>query len=407
MGFKQQRIARERFILRVAELLHAHGTPTHRGEALVVRLGETLRVPLQVSFSPTDLLLSFGDEPEVRTVVRRVLPGTAQLGRLATTTEVLDDVFAGRIGLDRARRRLESIARQRPAFGPRVVVLAVAFTAASAALLLGGGPREMVVAGLLGGLVGVLEHLLRSSPRTALLAEASCALFVGFTSYALAGSWFPHADGVVALATLIVIVPGLTFTTALVELATGHWAAGTARVAGAFGTFLQLAVGVALGRTLAASCVAGIPKVVLEIDPLGPMGAVFATGVAALSFALIFQARPKDWPWIVLTSMFTSLAHTLSVEFIGPRLGAFGGALVLGLLSNAYASGGRRPALVLLTPGILLLVPGSVGYRSLDLFMAHDVLAGLETGVEMLIIASSIVAGLLVAGSILPPRRDL
>lgn len=407
MGFKQQRIARERFILRVAELLHAHGTPTHRGEALVVRLGETLKVPLQVSFSPTDLLLSFGDEPDVRTVVRRVLPGTAQLGRLATTTEVLDDVFAGRIGLDRARRRLESIARQRPAFGPGVVVLAVAFTASSAALLLGGGPREMAVAGLFGGLVGVLEHFLRSSPRTALLAEASCALFVGFASHALAGSWFPHADGVVALATLIVIVPGLTFTTALVELATGHWAAGTARVAGALGTFLQLAVGVALGRTLAASCVAGIPKIVLEIEPLGPMGAVFATGVAALSFALIFQARLKDWPWIVLASMFTSLAHTLSVEFIGPRLGAFGGALVLGLLSNAYASGGRRPALVLLTPGILLLVPGSVGYRSLDLFMAHNVLAGLETGVEMLIIASSIVAGLLVAGSILPPRRDL
>lgn len=407
MGFEQQRITRERFILRVAELLHAHGTPTHRGEALVGRLGETLRVPLQVSFSPTDLLLSFGDEPDVRTVVRRVLPGSAQLGRLATTTEVLDDVFAGRVDLDRARRRLESIARQRPAFGPAIVVLAVAFTTGSAALLLGGGTREMAVAGLLGGLVGILEHLLRSSPRTALLVEASCALFVGFASHALAGSWFPHADGVVALATLIVIVPGLTFTTALVELATGHWAAGTARVAGAFGTFLQLAVGVALGRTLAASCIAGLPKTVLEIDPLGPAGAALATGVAAVSFALIFQARPKDWPWIVLASMFTSLAHTLSVEFIGPRLGAFGGALVLGLLSNAYASGGRRPALVLLTPGILLLVPGSVGYRSLDLFMSHDVVAGLETGVEMLIIASSIVAGLLVAGSILPPRRDL
>lgn len=407
MEFARQRITRERFILRVAELLHAHGTPTHRGEALVTRLGETLRVPLQVSFSPTDLLLSFGEEPEVRTIVRRVLPGAAQLGRLATTTEVLDDVFAGRLGLNRARRRLERIARQRPVFGPAAVVLAVALTAASAAPLLGGGPREIAVAGLLGGLIAVLEHLLRSSPRTALLAEPSCALFVGFASHALARTCFPHADGVVALATLIVIVPGLTFTTALVELATGHWAAGTARVAGALVMFLQIAVGVALGRTLAALWVTTSPQALVEASPLTPLGAALATGVAAFAFAMLFQARPKDWPWIVLACMFTSLGQTLGVAALGPRLGAFGGALVLGLLSNAYASGGRRPALVLLTPGILLLVPGSVGYRSLDLFMAHDVLAGLETGVEMLIIATSIVAGLLVAGSILPPRRDL
>mgnify|MGYP000524513257 CR=1 FL=1 len=407
MRFANQRIVRERFILRVAELLHAQGTPTHRGEALVGRLGATLRVPLQISFSPTELLLSFGREPDVRTVVRRVAPGGTQLGQLAATTEVLDDVFAGRLGLERARRKLERIARRQATAGPGTLSLATALTSASAAPLLGGGPREVAAGALLGALVAVVEHIMRSSARTRLLAEPTCAVFVGAASHGLAATWFPHADGIVALATLIVLVPGLTFTTAMVELATGHWSAGTARMAAAFGTFLQLAVGVALGRTLADACFAGAVAAQAPALPLGPAWAMFATGVAALSFALLFRARTQDWLWIVLACMFTSLGHTYGVALLGPRLGAFGGALVLGLLSNAFAAGGRRPALVLLTPGILLLVPGSVGYRSLDLLMANDIVAGLQTAVEMLVIASSIVAGLLVANGVLPARRDL
>ncbi len=407
MRFEQQRIKRERFILRVAELLHAQGTPTHRGEALVRRLGATLAVPLHVSFSPTELLLSFGKEPHVRTLVRRVLPGAAQLGRLAATTEVLDDVFNGLRSPERARRRLERIAALPPMFSPWTLAMAVALTSASAAPLLGGGPREVVAAGLLGGCVAILEQLLRRHERTTPLVEPVCAVFVGAASHGLAAAWFPHADGVVALATLIVLVPGLTFTTALVELATGHWAAGTARAAGAFGSFLQLAVGVALGRAVADACIAGAVPVPQAIAPVSVGWATVATGIAALSFAVLFQARPRDWVWIVLACMITSLGQTLGVAWLGPGLGAFGGALVLGLLSNAYASGGRRPALVLLTPGILLLVPGSVGYRSLDLLMTHDVVAGLETAVEMLVIGSAIVAGLLVASGVLPPRRDL
>ncbi len=232
-------------------------------------------------------------------------------------------------------------------------------------------------------------------------------MVVGLITHALARTVLPHNDGVVALSTLIVIVPGLTLTTALVEIATRHWAAGTARMAGAFGTFLSLGVGVAIGRTIAASVFPGDLPLVDAPPPLQPLAAAVATGIAALSFALLFQARPRDWTWIVLACMFGSLGNALGGALLGPHLGAFGGALVLGLLSNAYAAGGRRPALVLLTPGILLLVPGTVGYRALDLLMAHDVIAGLETGVEMLIIATSLVAGLLVANGILPPRRPL
>ncbi len=372
-----------------------------------MRLGASLGVRTQASFSPTELLLSLGPEPDVRTLVRRLEPGSVELGRLADTCTVLDDVFTGRTSLAGARLRLEVIARRPARYGPLTTTLAFGLTTACATPLLGGGLTEMWIAGLLGMLVAVLERALRSRARTAPLAEPLSALVVGALSHGLARTVLPHSDGVVALATLIVLVPGLTFTVALVEIATRHWAAGTARMAGAFGTFLSLAVGVAIGRAATAAMFPGVMPVLDVPAELHPALAALVTGLAGLSFAVLFQARPREFGWIVLACILASFGSAAGSTVLGPQLGACGGALVLGLLSNAYSSGGRRPALVLLTPGILLLVPGAVGYRALDFLLADDMLAGLQATVQMLIIATALVAGLLLANGILPPRRPL
>jgi len=47
-------------------------------------------------------------------------------------------------------------------------------------------------------------------------------------------------------------------------------------------------------------------------------------------------------------------------------MGVFLGALAVGVGSNLYALWRDRPAQVPLTPGVLILVPGSVGFRSLE-----------------------------------------
>ena len=84
------------------------------------------------------------------------------------------------------------------------------------------------------------------------------------------------------------------------------------------------------------------------------------------------------------------------------RVEARGGAL--------EGRGGRirdRPALVTLTPGILVLVPGSLGYRSLTAFLDNDTIAGIDFAFQMVIVAVSLVGGILTANAIVPPRRIL
>ena len=67
----------------------------------------------------------------------------------------------------------------------------------------------------------------------------------------------------------------------------------------------------------------------------------------------------------------------------------------------------ERPASVPLIPGILLLVPGSIGFQSLNFFLVQDVTAGMQAAFQMAIVAVSLVGGLLCANVVVRPGRSL
>jgi uncharacterized membrane protein YjjB (DUF3815 family) len=85
----------------------------------------------------------------------------------------------------------------------------------------------------------------------------------------------------------------------------------------------------------------------------------------------------------------------------------FVAAFGVGLASSAYERWRHRPAPVVLVPGILLLVPGSIGYRSMASMMERNTIAGIDTAFAMILTAMSLVAGLLIASIVAPePRRS-
>jgi uncharacterized membrane protein YjjB (DUF3815 family) len=55
----------------------------------------------------------------------------------------------------------------------------------------------------------------------------------------------------------------------------------------------------------------------------------------------------------------------------------------------------------------MLLVPGSIGFRSLLSLLERNVLSGVETAFQMVMAGVSLVTGLLLANWILPPKRAL
>ena len=57
-------------------------------------------------------------------------------------------------------------------------------------------------------------------------------------------------------------------------------------------------------------------------------------------------------------------------------------------------------------PGVLLLVPGSIGYRSLSSLLDQNVIVGVTAAFTMILTAVAIAAGLLVASVLVPTHRQ-
>jgi uncharacterized membrane protein YjjB (DUF3815 family) len=203
------------------------------------------------------------------------------------------------------------------------------------------------------------------------------------------------SPAVSTLAGLIFVIPGFSLTIAMAELAARHLVSGTARLAGAFTVFLAITFGVAVGRHIATALV-GLPPpaVVTPLPPWTLWAAVFATPVA---LTVLLQGRVRDMPWIVLASVAGFFGGRAGTALLGPALGACLGALSIGLAAHAYERWVCRPALVPLVPGVLLLVPGSTGFRSLALLVDQQVVIGIDAAFLTLLTAASLVAGLLLA----------
>jgi uncharacterized membrane protein YjjB (DUF3815 family) len=230
-------------------------------------------------------------------------------------------------------------------------------------------------------------------------------MVVTFLAVTVSGFLAPVAAAEVVLASLIILLPGLTLTLALNELATGHLVSGTARFTGAMMTFLKIGLGVGLGQRLA---------MFLPLQPAGEPHAMLPAWtlwvcllLTPWGLAVLFRARWREAVWIVPVTVAAFWGARLGVDLLGGGLGAVVGALLAGLLSNALARWRRRPAVVFIVPSILLLVPGSIGYRSLSLLLNQDVTSGLGNAFEGLLVGISLVAGLLLANVLLPPRNAL
>ena len=394
---------RQSFLLRVAELLSRYGTPSHRLERVVVRMAEALGVKVACLYTPTSLILSFDEGPKERTRLLRVDAGETNLGKLVDFDEVLEDLEHGRTDLERARERLELLEAAPPRYRSPQIGLACAVASAGATLFLGGGVREIGVSAVLGGFIFAVGWALERLPTSRSLFEPLAGFLAAVLSLAI-GRWvMPMDDRVATLGALIILLPGLSFTVGMTELATRHLVAGTARIAGAAATFLLLTLGVALAWRLAGSW--RLSGVVLEAPP--DWAWPVSVGLVPLAFAVLLQARRSEWLVIMGVAAMGFLAATSGGRFLGREFGPFLGALSVGMIANSYARWIDRPALVAQIPGILILVPGSVGYRSLTAFVESQTVQGLELAFNMTLVAMSLVGGVLAANVVIPPKRIL
>lgn len=389
------------FVLQLARALHVYGYSAPRLEDVLGATSDRLGLHGHRFFStPTSIMAAFGPEERQRSHLLRVEPGEVNLGKLAELEHVSVEVALGRASPEEGVAAIARIVAAPSDYGPSLITLAHGVLSGAVCQFLGGGWREVLVATLLGLGLGVFSLLAGQHPRLGRVFEPLAAFLVSAAAIALAHVVGPLSMFVATLAGLIVLMPGLTLTTAISELATRNLASGTARISGAFMTLLGIVFGVALGTRLGAAVFGASPSVAAA--PLPAWAGIAALVLAPLASVAILRAAPRDTPWIVAAGVLGVVCGRLGAASLGVELGTFAGAFAVALASSAYERWRHRPAAVVLVPGILLLVPGSVGYRSLSSLMERQTVAGIETAFSMILTAVALVAGLLIAGVIAP-----
>ena len=393
------------FVLRLARALHAYGYSAARLEDILAATADRLGLAGHRFFSmPTQIMAAFGPEDRQRTHLLRVEPGEVNLGKVAALEQVSLDVAQGRASPEEGMERIERIVAAPSPYGPTVVTLAHGVLSGTVCQFLGGGWREIVVATVLGLGLGLLAIYAASHARVGRVFESLAAFLLSTAAIGLARLVGPISVFVATLAGLIVLMPGLLLTTAITELATRHLASGTLRLSSAFMTLLGIVFGVALGTRL-GTMLFGDPASAIPVGLPG-WAPYVAIVLASASSVVILRADPRDAPWIVAAGVLGVLSGRLGAAKLGLELGMFVAAFGVAMASAAYERWRNRPAPVVLVPGILLLVPGSIGYLSMSSLMERNTVAGIDTAFTMVLTAVSLVAGLLIAGIVAPePKR--
>ncbi len=400
---EQRNIAAVGFVLRLARALHGYGLSADALESALHRMSDRLGLEGQFFSTPTSVLAAFGPPERQQTHMIRVYPGDVDLGKLARLDAVSRDVERGRASVLEGSARIDAIIASPPTSSALVRVIGYGVASAAVCRILGGGLHEVLVAGLAGLVTGVLSLASKKLSHGTHVFELVGALAVAAIVTIVASLGVRLSIPTATLGGVIVLLPGLTVTLAMTELARRHLAAGTARLSGAFLVFVIIALGVGVGSQLAESLVGDVRSFA---PPRLPMWSLIgALSIAPFAFAAVLRARLRDLPWLWVASTLGYTAVRGAALLFDTALAALVGALVVGALSNLYDRWGRGPAAVPLVPGVLLLVPGSIGYRSLASLLDQDVVVGVTAGVTMILTAVALAGGLLVASVIVPPRR--
>jgi uncharacterized membrane protein YjjP (DUF1212 family) len=399
----------ERLILALAGALHQHGTPAHRLEESLAGLARVLGLPsAQFLSTPTAMHMSLGEGSAQRVHLLRAGIERVDLEAISELDAIVEALVARRLGVAEAEARLAALRARPLRHGPRAMRWATAAASAAAAVFLGGGVVELAAAAVLGLGVTTLAQATLRHPR-AQGVHAPLAAFLVSLVVTLLGAALPGlGQTVVLISAVVMLMPGLTLTVAMTELASGHVMSGTARLAGAMTLLLTMLFGAALGRALAQLvAIAWVEPWPVVLLPLPPGTQLVAIGVATAAFTVLLGARPRDAGWIALACGLSYGAALVGAHTLGAELGAFVAAATLGVASNLFARSLRRPATLLRLPGLLLLVPGSLGFRSLGSLLAADTIAGTDGLFRVALVTVALAIGLFAADLLLPPRRTL
>jgi uncharacterized membrane protein YjjP (DUF1212 family) len=399
---------KRRFIIKLGKALHKYGTPAFRLEAHLQNVSKTLGVQASFMVTPTSLtfVLSEGDDNQEYNHVMRVKPGELDLASLARIDELVDEVDSRQRTLAEAIERLDDIHTKPDPYGRFMTFLAFGGSSGAFAMLMDTNWSSILWSLLFGFIVALITFAAERYRRIADMLEPFVALICALMASAVA-VFDPSINvPLVILASIIIYIPGLALTLGLSELSARNLMSGTARVMDAIMSFFKLYFGAILGIALSTLLWGEQPYIPGEVVPDWTLW--IAVTILSASLIVLFKTRRRDAPWGMLSGYIAFGSTLWGSIYLGPALGAFVGAFVLGVYSNIFSRFMNLPSSIVMLLGLVMLVPGSKVYIGLNTAVSGEtILNGGDIGAQSFLIFMSLVAGLIFSDVVLPPQKTL
>ena len=399
-----------RFLKRYARQLHSAGVPANQFERMMTALADKLGFNCQVLSSPTAIFLSFhyqDDEDDQRPIpmqLERMDPPSINLGNTAELYSLGNGLLDGGISIEQAHVDLRNWQPEQ-LYPLWLQIICWGLTGGAVAVMLSASWAGIAAASLTCALLGVLVTQTGEVLREGGL-EAIAALFSTFLVFGLDRLVHGLDVFVVIMSSLIVLIPGLGLTIAVNELSTDHLASGSARLAGALVTLLKLSLGVLIGTVIVSwfGWSSDIEKLVQLAAPPDwfRWPALLA---AAFSFAVLFSARKKDFHIAMFAAIISYVISRVGVAVGGLEFGVLLASMSIAILANLYGRIFKQTGALIRVPGIILLVPGTIGYHGATALFLDGGANLTDTTLLALRLLISLVGGLLFGNTLLPPRR--
>jgi len=360
--------------------------------------------------TPTTLTCAFWQDDEMDQFIHfeRTEPADHDLGRLWEIDAVVEGIEAGRTSFAQGASEVERLSLAPGHYSWVVNAVSWVVIGSSFGALLSNNALDVIAAAVLSllifALAGCGKYLPRLNPIQAILAP----FLSGILATCAAAAGIEINVPFVVLSSVVIYIPGLALTVALSEIASRDLISGTSRLVDAVMLLLKIIFGAVLGMSVARmwwSIPPSASDVILAMPAWKTWPAVMGLSFG-LSIAFNIPWRKSLWGLGSGALAFAVAAAGEShFDMVG---GMFVGALAVGLYSNLFARVTKAPASVLVTQGIVLLVPGSKTYMILNSWVSgQDIVPGSPGFSQALMIFVALVVGLLFANALLPPNKSL
>lgn len=364
--------------LRVGEILLSSGAGAADVKSTMIAVTSACGLrncAIDISF--TTLSVSYQADPDTapETHMRIVQHRGLDFGALSDVDRMLQRLTTGEIDRAEASSVVNDITSSKRPYSRRVVTLATGLMGGGLSLLLGGDALVFAITVATVIVVDLANRVLSARRIPAFYGQILGALIVTGTAVGLHVLEVPAGPSLIVASGIIMLLAGISIVGAVQDALTGYYVTGAARTFEAVlltggvigGVSMGLGVAQNFGESLTISTVPGT----LDNPPGQLLGAVIAT----VFFAVTCQVHWRALPGLGLVGLFAQLLFQASIGAgwgLGPSISSGVAAFGVGLVAFHL---GRRigvPPLVVVSAGVVALLPGGAIYRGLFKLLVEE-----------------------------------